>query len=63
MDNIFVDKILATLRDLIYNATPLYILLMLEVFLQIAPLTILGDEVAVVLGVVDIYESDDIGVF
>ena len=63
MHNIFVDKILAALRHLINNAPPLNILLVFEIFLQIAALAILCDEVAVVLCVIDVYKFDNVGVF
>lgn len=61
MNNIFTDKVLATLRYLIKDAAPLYILFQLQVFFQITTLTELCNEIAMVLGIKNVNEFEDIG--
>lgn len=58
MNNILADKVLASLRNLVNNATPFNILFMLYIFFEITTFTKLGDKVAMIFRIVNIHKFD-----
>lgn len=56
--DVAVGEVLTSLGDLIDNIAPVHRLMMFCIFLEIASLTVLGDDIAVVGGVLDFYEFD-----
>ncbi len=60
MDNIFISEILAALRNLIDNTSPLNVLIMLGIFLKISSLTVFSDEVAMSVSLVHINKLDNV---
>lgn len=58
--DVVAGEVLASLGDLIDDITPFHGLVILCVFLEIASLTVLSDDIAVIGSVLDVYEFDDV---
>ena len=61
MDNIFLCQILATLRNLMGNSPPLKIFLLMRIFFKISSLTILSNEIAIMVAIEYLNEAYDVG--
>lgn len=60
MHDVIIGKVLASLCDLIDDIAPIHRLMIPCIFLEIASLTVLSDDIAVIGGVLDINKFDDV---